>query len=57
MKKLRTGRPMLNDKPRDKRVSIKVTEDELNRLREVTEKNNIIYWDVLLKGIEYFEKE
>ena len=57
MAKVKTGRPMLNEKPRDKRVSIKVTEEELERLREVAVKNNLIYWDILLKGIEYFEKK
>lgn len=51
------GRPTLNNTPRDKRLSIKVTSDELEQVRKVCIENDIRYIDVVLKGVEYWSKK
>lgn len=52
MENKKPGRPK-SDKPiRNKSITIKVTEFELNKLKEVCYENRLSYVDVLLKGLE-----
>ena len=49
------GRPMKNDTKRDKRVTIRVTEDEFQFINEVTEKAGLSKTETLLKGVELLD--
>lgn len=48
------GRPPLNKTKRDKRLSIKVTAEELAEIQAVCIKHDIRYIDVVKKGLEYW---
>ena len=50
------GRPTLNDTPRNKRLSIKVTSEELERIQKICFENNLRYIDIVLKGLEHWSK-
>lgn len=54
MEKMKLGRPTLNDTPRNKRLSIKVTEDELEKIQKVCIENNLRYIDIVLRGLEFW---
>lgn len=48
------GRPK-SDKPiRNKSITIKLTENELEKLKEVCYEDRLSYIDVLLKGLEFW---
>ena len=38
-----------------RRISVRVSEDELQRMKDVTLKYNIKYYDIFIKGIECWE--
>lgn len=48
------GRPTLNDSPRNKRLSVRVTEEELEEIQKVCMENNLQYIDIIKKGLEYW---
>lgn len=54
---MKKGRPTLNKTPRDKRLSIRVTSEELQKIQKVCIENNIQYIDVILKGLEYWSNK
>lgn len=57
MEKMKRGRPTLNDSPRDKRLSIKVTAEELERIQTICIKHNLRYIDVIEKGLEFWSNQ
>lgn len=57
MEKIRRGRPKSKGPIKDKRISVKVTEDTLNKCREVCLKNDITYVDIIEKGLEYWSRK
>lgn len=57
MEKMKRGRPTLNKTPRDKRLSIKVTAEELEMIQKVCIENDLRYIDVVMKGLEYWTKK
>ena len=57
VEKMKMGRPTLNETPRNKRLSIKVTSEELERIQKVCIENNLRYRDIVLKGLEYWSKK
>ena len=54
MKKM--GRPK-SDNPRNKRLEIKLTENEDLELKKLSEKHKITRTAIILKGIDLFKKE
>ena len=54
MKKM--GRPK-SDNPRNKRLEIKLTENEDLELKKLSEKLKITRTTIILKGIDLFKKE
>lgn len=54
---MKRGRPKSKEPIRDKRLSIRVTTDELDRLQKICIDNNIQYIDVVLKGLEYWSQK
>ena len=54
MKKM--GRPK-SDNPRNKRLEIKLTENEDLELKQLSEKLKITRTAIILKGIDLFKKE
>ena len=57
VEKMKKGRPTLNETPRNKRLSIKVTSEELERIQKVCTENNLRYIDIVLKGLEYWSRK
>ncbi|WP_373189339.1 hypothetical protein [Anaerostipes hadrus] len=57
MEKIRRGRPKSKGPIKDKRISVKVTEDTLNKCREVCLMNDITYVDIIEKGLEYWSRK
>ena len=57
MEKMRTGRPKSKEPTRNKRLSTRVTENELQQLQSVCIKHDIQYIDVVKKGIEYWSRK
>lgn len=57
MDKMKTGRPTINDTPRNKRLSIKVTEEELKAIQKVCIENDLRYIDIVLKGLEFWSQK
>jgi hypothetical protein len=57
VEQMKRGRPTLNNLPRDKRLSVKVTAEELEKIQAVCIKHNIRYIDVVLKGLEYWSQK
>ena len=57
MDKMKRGRPKSTEPIRDKRLSIRITADELTLLQEVCIKHDIRYIDVVLKGLEYWSNQ
>ena len=57
MEKMKRGRPTLNESPRDKRLSIKVTSEELERIQKICIENNLRYIDIIEKGLEYWSRK
>ena len=51
------GRPTLNETPRDKTLSIRVTADELEIIQKLCIKHNIRYIDIVTKGVEYWSQK
>lgn len=56
MDRQKLGRPKTKN-PRDKRLSIRVTEKELEQARKICDKNNITYIDIFSKGLEYWSRK
>ena len=54
---MKMGRPTLNTTPRDKRLSIRVTAEELEKIQRVCIQNNIQYLDIVMKGLEYWSNK
>lgn len=54
MEKMKRGRPKSKESIRDRRLSIKVTAEELAEIRAVCIKHDIRYIDVIKKGLEYW---
>ena len=57
MEKKKLGRPKSKEPIKDKRLSIKVTEDMLNRCQEICVKHDIRYIDIIEKGLEYWSRK
>ena len=57
MEKIRRGRPKSKGPIKDKRISVRVNEDTLNKCREVCLKNDITYVDIIEKGLEYWSRK
>lgn len=57
MENMKRGRPLLNDSPRNKRLSIKVTEEELQEIQTVCLEYNLRYIDIVKKGLEYWSRK
>ena len=57
VEKMKMGRPTLNETPRNKRLSIKVTSEELERIQKVCTENNLRYIDIVLKGLEHWSRK
>ena len=56
MEKKKPGRPK-SDKPiRNKVITIRISEEEYNRLQKVCYENRIAYIDVLLKGLDNWSR-
>jgi regulator of PEP synthase PpsR (kinase-PPPase family) len=51
---VKRGRPKSKEPIRDKRLSIKVTAEELAEIQAICIKNDIRYIDVVKKGLEYW---
>lgn len=54
MDRQKKGRPKVKN-PRDKRLSIRVTENELKHIQEVADKYNLTYIEIFMKGLEHWE--
>ena len=54
---MKKGRPTLKTTPRNKRLSIRVTDEELKMIQKVCIENNLQYVDVVMKGLEYWSKK
>ncbi len=52
MENKKPGRPKSNKPIRNKSITIKLTESELNNLKEVCYEYRLSYVEVLLKGLE-----
>lgn len=57
VEKMKMGRPTLNETPRDKTLSIRVTADELEIIQKLCIKHNIRYIDIVTKGVEYWSQK
>lgn len=57
MEQIRRGRPKSKEPIRDKRLSIKVTAEELARVQDICVKHDIRYIDVVLKGLDYWSQK
>ena len=57
MEKKKLGRPKSKEPIKDKRLSIKVTEDMLSRCQEICIKHDIRYIDIIEKGLEYWSRK
>lgn len=55
MEKVRIGRPA-KENPRNKKFSLLVTDDDWERAKALVVKYDIIYFDIIESGIEYWEK-
>ena len=53
---MRRGRPKSKEPIRDKRLSIKVTSDELEKIQKVCIENDLRYIDVVMKGLENWSR-
>lgn len=58
MDKMRRGRPKSKEPIRNKNISIRMSEKEVEQLRKVCIENDIRYIDVILEGLKHWtEKE
>lgn len=57
MEKMKRGRPKSKEPIRDKRLSIKVTAEELERIQKVCIENDLRYIDVVMKGLEFWSNK
>ena len=54
----RTGRPKVSDDPRMKKITLRVSNEEIARYEAYAEKHNLTKAEVLRKGLEkLFEEE
>ena len=54
MENKKLGRPKSKGPVRDKRLSVRVTSEELESIQKVCCENELQYIDVILKGLEYW---
>lgn len=52
----RMGRPPKGDVSRDKKLNIRLNDNELNRIAECAEKLNLSRTDTIMRGIELLEQ-
>lgn len=57
MEKRKPGRPKSDKPTRNKSVTLRVSENELENLQKVCFENRLTYTDVLLKGLEHWSRE
>jgi hypothetical protein len=57
VEKKKLGRPKSKEPIKDKRFSVKVTEDMLNRCQEVCIEHDIRYVDIIEKGLEFWSNK
>lgn len=50
------GRPLKGDAKRDKRITIRLTEDEFDFVDEVTAKAGLSKTETILKGVELLDE-
>lgn len=53
MDRQKMGRPKSKN-PRNKHISIRVTEEELQQAQEIADKNGLTYIEIFFKGLEYW---
>lgn len=53
MDKRKTGRPKSKN-PRNKNISFRVTETELQLAQEIADKNELTYVEIFFKGLEHW---
>lgn len=56
MEKRKPGRPKTDKPTRDKMISLRVTEEEHNKLQKLCYDERISYVDILLYGLEHWSK-
>lgn len=54
MEKMKRGRPKSKEPIRDKRLSVKVTQAELEQIQKICIENDLRYIDVIMKGLEFW---
>ena len=54
MEKMKLGRPKSKEPIRDKRLSIRVTAEELEKIQTVCIEYNLQYIDIVKKGLEFW---
>lgn len=47
------GRPLKGESKRDKRITIRVTNDEFDRIEEVTKKAGLSKTETIVKAVEF----
>lgn len=57
MEKRKPGRPKSDKPTRNKSVTLRVSEHELENLQLICFENHITYTDVLLKGLEHWSRK
>lgn len=57
MDRQKLGRPKSKTPIRDKRLSIRVTQKELDKARIICDENNITYIDIFLKGLDNWSRK
>lgn len=57
MEKRKPGRPKSDKPTRNKSVTMRLSENELNLLQTICFENRITYTDVLLKGLENWSRK
>lgn len=56
MRDRKMGRPKAVN-PRDKRISFRVTEEELQKAQEIADKYGLTYIEIFFKGLEHWSNK
>lgn len=57
MEKRKPGRPKTGRELRERSITFKITKTELDRLKNVCLENHVRYVDVLMTGLDQWEKK
>lgn len=57
VEKLKPGRPKSNKPTRNRSITIRLTESELEQLQKICYRDRVSYVDILLKGLEFWSQK